>query len=222
MSGSMIQIVVLAGIALFLVLQLRNVLGTRDGFEPPRDAAAKMPNGSGDARDFEVIDGGAGDQEIAAFVDEDSDAAKALSSMKAIEPSFSIREFVDGARQAYEMILMAFENGDRDTLQAFLSDDVFAGFDAAITDREEKNLTVEATFVGVREIKVADAEFDSADNSGELIMRFVGELTSVVKDEEGRIIEGDPNEIKRQRDIWTFARTMGSDDPNWTLVATER
>jgi len=181
-----------------------------------------FPNGSaGDARDFEVIDGGAADQEIEAFVDADSTQATALAEMKSAEPSFSIKEFVGGSRQAYEMILMAFENGDRETLRTFLSDDVFQGFDAAITEREEKELTVEATFVGVRDIKVADATFDQTDRTGEITMRFTGEMTSAVKDTEGRIVEGDPNEIKRQRDVWTFARTMGSDDPNWTLVATQ-
>jgi len=74
----------------------------------------------------------------------------------------------------------------------------------------------------VRELKLMDASFDEDNNEAEIAVRFLGEMTSVVKDSEGRIQEGDPNEIKKQRDIWTFARLMGSDNPNWLLVATER
>ena len=56
---------------------------------------------------------------------------------------------------------------------------------------------------------------------GEITVRFVGELTSVVRNADRKVVEGDPNEIKRQRDVWTFARTMGANDPNWELVATD-
>ena len=65
-----------------------------------------------------------------------------------------------------------------------------------------------------------EAEFDRATSEAQITIRFVGELTSVVRNAEGEIVEGDPNAIKRQRDIWTFAREMGSDNPNWVLVAT--
>ena len=62
--------------------------------------------------------------------------------------------------------------------------------------------------------------FDRNTQEAELTIKFVGELTSVVRNAEGEIVEGNPNEIKRQRDVWTFARVMGTDDPNWKLVAT--
>ena len=65
-----------------------------------------------------------------------------------------------------------------------------------------------------------EAEFDQETREAAISLRFVGELTSVVRDSEGEIVEGDPNEIKRQTDVWTFSRVMGADDPNWTLVAT--
>jgi len=61
---------------------------------------------------------------------------------------------------------------------------------------------------------------DRDTGEGEMTVRFVGELTSVVKNADGEIVEGNPNEIKRQKDVWTFSREMGSDDPNWYLVAT--
>ena len=218
MDDAVIQLLVLAAIALFLIVRLKSVLGTRTGFEKP--PAIDRGAASGDVRrEFEVIDGGP-DRDITDHVDDGTDAAKALAAMKLAEPGFSVSEFVGGARGAYEMILMAFENGDLASVQSFLAEDVYDAFLAAISDREDKGLKVEANFIGVRETVLEEAEFDRSDDTAEITLRFVGELTSVVRDGEGEIVEGNPNEIKKQRDIWTFARQMGVDDPNWKLVAT--
>lgn len=218
MSSAFIQLLVLAGIAIFLILRLKNVLGTRDGFEKPpvSNAPAK---GASVKRDFEVIEGGP-DTEIADYVPDDSEAAKALAAMKLAEPGFSIREFLEGAKGAYEMILMAFERGDIKSVEAFLSEDVNEAFVETIALREDQGLKVEASFVGLRELELNSASFDAATAEAEISVLFVAELTSVVRNSEGEIVEGNPNEIKRQRDIWTFARRMGVDDPNWQLVAT--
>jgi predicted lipid-binding transport protein (Tim44 family) len=105
-------------------------------------------------------------------------------------------------------------------VQAFLSEDVYEAFLAVISDREDKGLRIDANFIGVRETVLQGAEFDRGTDEGQITLRFVGELTSVVRDAEDTIVEGNPNEIKKQRDVWTFARQMGSDDPNWKLVAT--
>ena len=215
MSSAVIQLLVLAGIAVFLILRLKNVLGTRDGFEKP-----PVPISSSRKRaDFEVIEGGP-DRDISDHVNEDSAAAKALAAMKKAEPSFMVGEFLSGARGAYEMILMAFEKGDLEQIQPFLGDDVFESFSDVVKAREERGLTIDAHFVGVREIKLVNAEFDETSREGEITVRFVGELTSAVRDKDGQIVEGNPTEIKRQKDVWTFARPMGTDDPNWKLVAT--
>lgn len=217
MNDAVIQLLVLAAIALFLVIRLKNVLGTRTGFEKP--PAVDTARKSDVRRDFEVIEGGA-DRDITDHVDDGTDSAKALAAMKLAESGFNVTEFVSGARQAYEMILMAFENGDLSEVQPFLSEDVYEAFLAGISDREDKGLKVEANFIGVRETTVRNAEFDRATDEGQVTLRFVGELTSVVRDGEGTIVEGNPNEIKKQRDVWTFARKLGTGDPNWKLVAT--
>ena len=220
MSSAIIQLLVLAGIAVFLILRLRSVLGTRDGFEKP-----PVPlQGSDDAPrrgrpEFDVIEGGP-DRDITDHVEDGSTAAKALASMKMAEPGFNVSEFLEGARGAYEMILMAFENGDLEDVRGFLSDDVAEAFESVIADREAQGLTIEASFVGVREVTLAGAEFDRDTSTGDVTIKFVGELTSAVKNAEGEIIEGNLNEIKRQKDVWTFSRVMGSNDPNWALVAT--
>ena len=84
----------------------------------------------------------------------------------------------------------------------------------------DQGLTGDAHFVGIGEVSLKEAEFDRNTGEGDISVRFVAELTSVVRNAEGEVVEGNPNEIKRQRDIWTFSRVMGSDDPNWQLVAT--
>ncbi len=217
MNSPLIQLLVLAGIAVFLILRLRSVLGTREGFEKPPVPKTMEPT---KRPDFEVIQGGP-DLDITDHVEEGSTAAEALANMKRIGGDFSVSDFVQGARGAYEMIVMGFERGNLDEIEPFLAEDVFQTFVDVVADREDKGLKIEAEFIGVRETTVQDVTFDPDTNEAEITMRFVGELTSVVKDAEGAVIEGDPNTIKRQKDSWTFARTMGSSDPNWLLVATD-
>ncbi|MEO1026894.1 MAG: Tim44/TimA family putative adaptor protein [Pseudomonadota bacterium] len=217
MSSSLIQLLVLAGIAVFLILRLRNVLGTREGYENPQSGTTSRSTAR--RPDFDVIEGGP-DHDIIDHVEDGSSSAKALAAMKMAEPGFMVGSFLEGSRGAYEMILMAFEKGDLSEVESFLSDEIAETFQSVIDARNEQGLHVEASFVGVREIGLKEAEFDRDTSEGEVTVRFVGELTSVVKNADGNIVEGDPNEIKRQRDVWTFARTMGADDPNWQLVAT--
>jgi predicted lipid-binding transport protein (Tim44 family) len=220
MSSAVIQLLVLAGIAIFLILRLRSVLGTREGFEkPPVSMGGGNDRAHGPRRDFEVIEGGI-DRDITDHVDDGSDAAKALAAMKMAEPGFNIGEFLRGARSAYEMILMAFEQGDMEQVRPFVADDVYEAFMEVIRAREEQGLTIDANFVGLRDVELVDASFDRDSQVGEVTVRFTGELTSVVRNAEGEVVEGDPQEIKRQRDVWSFAREMGVGDPNWQLVAT--
>lgn len=216
MNAPIIELLVLAGIAVFLILRLKNVLGTREGFEqPPVQAPAPQRR----SRDFEVIDGGP-DLDIADHTEGMPDAADALAKMKRAEPSFNVSEFLQGARGAYEMILMGFERGDLAEIKPFLSDDVYATFAQVVEMRDDQGLTVEAEFIGIREMALDDAAFDDSTSEGEVSVRFIGEMTSVVRNKAGEIIEGSETKVKRQKDVWTFARKMGSDDPNWQLVAT--
>lgn len=218
MSPSLIQLLVLAGIAIFLILRLKSVLGTRDGFEKPSISNRSQGRSVG-RPDFDVIEGGP-DRDITDHVEDGSTSAKALAAMKMAEPGFGVGEFLEGARGAYEMILMAFESGDLSDIRGFLSDEVAESFQSVIDHRESEGLTVDASFVGLREIALKSAEFDRDTSEGDLTVKFVGELTSVVRNKDDDIVEGNPNEIKRQRDVWTFSRKMGAEDPNWQLVAT--
>jgi len=217
MNSPIVQLLILAGIAVFLILRLRSVLGTREGFEKPPLPAADRPRKSGP--EFEVIEGGP-DRDIVDHVPEDSDAAQALAAMKRVDGSFGVNEFLQGARGAYEMILTEFEAGDLANIKPFLAEDVYEAFADVVETRQREGLTIEFTFVGIGDLKLVEATFDPDTNDAEISVRFTGEYTSIVRDRAGDIVEGSSTEIKRQRDIWTFARTMGTDDPNWTLVAT--
>lgn len=216
MNSPLIQLLVLAGIAVFLILRLRSVLGTRDGFEKPPVA---RPDAAPARREFEVIEGGP-DRDITDHVPEGSEAADALARMKRVEPGFGVADFLSGARGAYEMILMGFERGDLAEIKPFLAEDVYEAFAEVVEAREAQGLTIEAEFVGVREMTLEDASFDEDSKLAEITVRYVGELTFAVRDRSGEIIEGSTSQIKRQKDVWTYARRMGGDDPNWQLVAT--
>ncbi|HBS48580.1 MAG TPA: preprotein translocase subunit Tim44 [Rhodobacteraceae bacterium] len=217
MNSPLLQLLVLTGIAVFLILRLKSVLGSREGFEKP--PLPEQPRAS-TRPDFEVIEGGP-DRDITDHVPEESEMASNLAAMKRVEPSFSVTEFVQGARGAYEMIVMGFKRGDLDQIQPFLAEDVFDSFVEAVSAREDQGLSIDAEFIGVREVALRDVSFDKDTNRAEISVRLVGELTEVVRDQEGAIVDGSPTSVKRQKDTWVFAREMGSDDPNWLLVATD-
>jgi len=218
MNSPIIQLLVLAGIAIFLIVKLRSVLGTREGFEKP-PVALPADTRRRAKPDLAVIEGGP-DRDITDHVTEGSDTARALAAMKTAEQSFVVGTFLQGARGAYEMILMAFERGDLAAVEPFLSPEVHEAFAAVVADREEKGLKIETTIIGISDLVLKEATFDRQSREGEVSIRFGAELTTVVRDRAGQIVEGSTTAIKRQRDVWTFARTMGSPDPNWLLVAT--
>jgi predicted lipid-binding transport protein (Tim44 family) len=147
MSSPIIQLIVLAAIAIFLILRLRDVLGTREGFEKPavsRNESERIDN----RNRFEVIEGGP-DTDITDHID-DPDSVEALTQMKKAEPSFGVSDFLGGARGAYEMILMAFEAGDLAKIKPFLSDEVYESFATVVEQREKDGYKIEANFVGLR------------------------------------------------------------------------
>ena len=218
MSSPLLQLLVLAGIAIFLILRLRNVLGTRDGFEPTQiDQQAEAQRSR-----FEVIDGTAeeADSDVLDHAEAGSPAAEALTAMKRVEPDFNVRDFLNGAKSAHEMILMGFERGDLSEIRGFLAQPVADAFQSVIDDRAARGLTVQAQYLGTRETALQDAAFDPATGAAEISVRFVADLIAATRDAEGTVVEGDPKAATKQRDVWTFARQMGQADPNWQLVAT--
>lgn len=217
MSAQMIELIILIAIAAFVLFRLKSVIGTRTGYEAPPDYLTRERGGP---RPVPVPEPGTEDDEAGLTQPLPPRAKAALAAMRDAEPDFSLAGFLEGARGAYEMILMAYESGDRETLRDLLAPDVYAAFESVISEREAAGMRVEARFIGVRDLRVEGAAFDAATGEGEVTLRFVGELITAVHDAEGRVVEGDPNEVHRQTDVWTFSRHMGSRDPNWLLTAT--
>ena len=215
MNPALIELIILAGIAVFLFLRLRSVLGTREGFEKPR----MQPKNDVPKRDFKVIDGGE-DKDITDNVDKNSKSAEALRLIKSEDENFTVNEFLSGARSAYEWILMSFEKNEIDEIRELLSEEVAEAFDAVVDQRVSQGLTIEAEFIGIREMKLVEATYSSNTKTAEISVSFVGEMTSVVKNSSGEIVEGDSKQIKRQKDTWTFSKDIKSSNPNWLLVAT--
>ncbi|MGF1553085.1 MAG: Tim44/TimA family putative adaptor protein [Paracoccaceae bacterium] len=218
MSTQLVELLILFAIAAFVLYRLKSVIGTRTGYEPPKEgysnASRPEPAEPQPARQEPQVEAAAEERHLP------EEAREAFRAMRRVEPDFDLPGFLAGARQAYEMVLMAYEEGDRRTLRDLLAPDVARAFESVIDERENEGLTVEARFIGVRDLKVETASFDPDTSEADVTLRFTGELITAVRDSENRVVEGDPNEIRRQTDVWTFSRVMGAPNPNWLLTAT--
>jgi predicted lipid-binding transport protein (Tim44 family) len=218
--------------AVVIFFQLRNVLGRRTGNErPPLDpytASRRATKGDTDAQDNVVAlprkrspGEAAGDAyaDIDAFAKPDTDLNKGLRAIKDNDESFEPKSFVDGAKMAYEMIVMAYADGDKKTLKNLLSREVFDGFVTAISEREARSEKIQSSFVGIDKADIVSAEMKGTE--AHITLRIVSELISATRDKAGAVIDGDPETVAEVKDVWTFARDTRSRDPNWKLVATE-
>ena len=221
----MVQIIVLAAVAFFLFWRLRSVLGSRQGFEKLNKNVNKKTKSSkiNSNSDDKIIDLKSTniDEEIADYVDENSEQFKILSELKKLEDGWQVSHFVSGAKLAYEEILMAFENGDLNKIEKLSSKDVYTAFKEVIDDRNQKGLQVEAIFGGVRDIRIKDVKLNKKNLEANITMIFQCDITYSIKDKNNKIIEGGPDKVKKQKDVWTFTRKMNSDIPNWYLTKTE-
>lgn len=220
MGSDVIELLVLIALAVVVLYRLKTVIGTRTGHEaPPEFLRRQQQEVRNDNRPQPVPD-------LRPVPDEDDfkgtpeSGRASVKAIRKIEPDFSTAEFLNGARAAYEMVLMAYDEGDRETLRSLLAPDVFAAFKEGIEAREEAGLRVESRFIGVRDARAEEIAFDPDTKIADITIRFVGEMITSVRDAENRVVEGDPNDIHRQTDLWTFSREMGSSDPNWLLTGT--
>ncbi|KRB62973.1 calcium-binding protein [Rhizobium sp. Root708] len=216
--------------AVLIFLQLRSVLGRRTGNEkPPRDlytprdaAGPETPDG-GKVVTLPRRDSAVEDEDRFAAIDTFAPAGTPLNDslreMNKIDASFNPKEFVNGARMAYEMIVTAFADGDRKTLKNLLSREVYDGFDTAISEREARGEKVKSTFVGIEKADIKTVEVK--DSEAQITMRIASQLISVTYDKDEKLIDGDAENVADVNDLWTFARDTRSRDPNWKLVATE-
>jgi predicted lipid-binding transport protein (Tim44 family) len=218
LSSQLLFILVLATIAGLILFRLYTVLGRRTGNErPPVDRLGSLRRDNNQAEaTTPVLLPGHNQQPGPAPVPESIQSA--LLAIKLANPQFEVDHFLQGARRAYEMIVVAFAQGDRETLRPLLSDDVFTVFDAVITERKARQEKVEFTFVGFSDAKITAASF-SGSTAG-ITISFVAQFISVTRNTEGLVLQGDPKAVESVTDTWTFERNTKSADPNWRLVAT--
>ncbi|MEM8812298.1 MAG: Tim44/TimA family putative adaptor protein [Pseudomonadota bacterium] len=228
-------------LAIAIFFRLRSVLGKRTGNErPPFDPYSRpdqdqatpgrannenvisLPNArdNSDAEPaVEANDEVASDKRIDKIAPSGTPLNASLNLIRDADSSFDPSEFLAGARAAYEMIVIAFAEGDRKTLKQLLAREVFDGFNTAIADRESRNESADTTFVGIDKAEFSDAVLKSGQ--AQVTVRFQSQLISATRDKNGAVIDGDPNKVIDVTDVWTFARDVGSRDPNWHLIATE-
>jgi predicted lipid-binding transport protein (Tim44 family) len=228
-----IYTIIFLALAVFIFLRLRNVLGQRTGSErPPYDRAAR--NAVQGAPDSNVvpIPGTVIDQAPLAptadvtpaadrwtgFAEPGTALAQGLDAVVSQDSSFDAKHFISGARSAYEMIVLAFANGDRRSLKDLLSAEVYESFEMAIKDRERQERKTETRFVSIDKAEIVNAE--ARDRVAQLTIRFVSQMISVTRDKAGNIVDGNPDKVADITDVWTFSRDTASRDPNWKLVGT--
>ncbi len=215
--------------AVVIFIQLRNVLGRRTGNEKPphdpytrRETTEVRPTAD---RPAPVVTGRENGEAVNPYALADSftaagsDLNKGIRAVIDADPAFNPAEFMKGARAAYEMIVMAFAEGDRNSLKNLLSREVYEGFEAAIKDRETKGERMNSTFVGISKADMLNAAVKGSEAF--VTVRIVSQLISATYDKQGTLIDGHPEEVAEVKDIWTFARDTRSRDPNWKLVGTE-
>ena len=216
----MLQIFILAAVAIFLFWRLRAVLGSRDGFEKniknvkTSKKVIKSPN------IIEEPSKADPDDDIFDYVEENSRSADVFKKMKEFDNEFSVNKFVSGAKMAYEIIIMAFENGDTEKLGGLLEQKVLKSFKSVIEKRKKDGLVIEAKFIGMRDIRIIDASFSEKTKIADITLSFKSEISTVVKNAEGSVVEGHPDEIKKQKDTWVFTKDLSEKSPIWLLKST--
>ena len=212
----MVTIVILMMVAGFLALRLYTVLGKRSGHEQPLVKPAEERAGPQSA--VRKIDAAPEAREPAVRTME-SGAEAGVRQIVAVEPGFDAAQFLAGAQSAYRMTLEAFWKGDRDQLRTLVDDDVYAAFDAAIADRETSGDTLDNRLVSVERALIAGASLSGRD--ARITVRFDADIAAVTRGPDGIVVAGSTDDAVETHDVWTFARTLKSADPNWKLTDTD-
>ena len=189
-----LDIILLAMIAGFIILRLRNILGRKTGHQ-------------------EKVFTNFNDKKFEKFKEE----IKKNENKKTTEfDSSQKKQFLKGAEIAYENIITAFSKGDKNGLKSLLTKGMADNFNSAIEERNSKKIKSELTFIGIKSSTIE--KFEKTAEALFFTVKFVSEIVSVKKDRDNKIIEGDPNKIKTVIDHWKFTKRISSSNPNWYLA----
>ena len=188
-----IDIILLAMIAGFIILRLRNILGKKTGHEGKVTSIF-------DEKNYNQFKPQVKNKPVIKDNLEDSEK----------------EQFLKGAEIAYESILTSFAKGEKEKLKKLLTKEIFENFAQAIDHRNRENIKSELTFIGFKESKVE--KFEKIKDVFFSTVKIVCEIISVKKDKNEVIIEGDPDKIKTVTDHWKFSKNALSKNPNWYLA----
>lgn len=218
-ESDFLEIIILGAIAAFLIYRLVSTLGQNSGFqqpihkENPTDVMKSKLQSVPQEKEIDSSDTSSKQEE-----DIPDDLQEGVAFLRKNDPSFSLKDFLDGATNAYEMIVKAFADEDLETLKNLMDKKVFADFKTAIEDRQQRKMILETTIIRVVDVRAEKIEKESSKALISVI--FVTEQNHLLKDESGQISEGTPSQIEEVTDVWTFSKSMRSQNPNWSLVAT--
>lgn len=219
------DIIILALIAGFIALRLRNTLGKDVGHRPDssqlrrqmgkelEERVIAMPGAktSADKSEAEV-------EPDAAFEALNEPMKSKIAEIKQKDESFHLSEFLEGAKGAFEWVLKAFNDGEKSTLKQLLSEEVYREFEEAMIDRMSSPARADTTLVSIESAEVTEAEI--VKSKLQITVKFLSEQIHVVRNEAGKLISGDASEVTRVEDEWVFERALKSRDPNWTIIDT--
>lgn len=212
------DIILFAVLALFLIFRLGSVLGRRQDDQKPGTDPYRISSEAKDSKGDNVV-AMHNRGETAREPGEETDSLEAgLAQIKSTDQSFRERDFLKGARSAFEMIVEAFAQGNGKVLKSLLDDPVYENFAAAIREREKAGHTLETTLVGIEQAEIIRAEMQG--RNAIVTVKFKSGQVNATRDESGEVVEGDPNNVVEVTDIWTFGRDTRRSDPNWSLIAT--
>lgn len=210
----MFFIVLLAMVAGFLALRLYSVLGKRTGHEQSLPRAADVAAPPPRVADTVV------EARVTTPKPVESGAESGLRAIVAAEPSFDVSRFTEGAQAAYRLTLEAFWKGDEAALANLVTDDVRTSFVEAIAARRAAGETLDNRLVSIERATIVEASV-GADRAARIAVRFDADIAAVTRDAEGVVIAGSLTDAVETHDLWTFARTLRSADPNWKLADTD-
>lgn len=224
----MLDMLVLLALAIFFISRLRNVLGKQidDPKKPDRKSQPGQQQRVIHLRDVKNPEAAAAAAAIEQVEDDaplladigDPDVSKGLMDIKSAEPGFNVREFVSGAKMAFELVVDAYAKGDKPQLRSLLSKDIYEDFEVALEAEKKKDSRTETTLVAVESADIIAASLKG--KTAEITVSFVSEQVTVERNKDGEITEGDPSVTELVNDEWTFAREVRAPNPNWILVAT--
>jgi predicted lipid-binding transport protein (Tim44 family) len=209
-------VVLLAMVAGFLALRLYMVLGKRTGHEQPlpKPAEERVPV-TALPRPIEAP----AEQRDMASRNIAPRAESGIRSIVSAEPVFDVTRFIEGAQSAYRMILEAYWKGDEEQLAWLAEDEVRTAFGAAIAQRAEAGHVLDNRLVSIERAMIADASLSG--KLARITVRFDADIAAVTRDAEGVVVAGSMTDAVETHDVWTFARTLKSSDPNWKLADTD-